>query len=96
MEPVRLRFCGLWLSRRGYLALQALLMFILAILIGVLYRLAIKTPQTGALPWQIVVKQIVQNLPWIVPLVLVLDGIEVLLVLRRFADKEALERKRQP
>jgi hypothetical protein len=95
MQPVRLRFCGFQLTRRGYLTVQCVLMLVLAVLIVVLYKLASRAPTVGASPWQILVTVVVRNLYWIVPLALVLDGIEVLLVLRRFADKEALERKRQ-
>jgi hypothetical protein len=95
-EPVRLKFCGVSLTRGAYLALQVGLLVILGALVVVLYRLALGRPEGRLGPWARLAVVLVHNLYWIVPVVLVLDGIEVLLVLRRFAEKEAQMRKKPP
>lgn len=95
MEPVRLRVCGVALTRRGYLTLQVLLLFVLAAQIALLYSIQARTPPSGLRPWQQLVALVVRNLGWIVPVALALDAVEVFFVLRRFAEKEALERKRR-
>jgi hypothetical protein len=94
MEPVRLKVYGIALTRRGYVTLQVLMMLLLGALIALLYAIETRAPQSGLRPWQEFVALVVRNLYWIVPVALVLDGVEVLLVLRRFAEKEALQRKR--
>jgi cytochrome b561 len=96
MAPVRLKYFGVALTRKGYLAMQLGLLVLLAVLILVLARLAAQVSAEPAERWGQLLTLLVHNLYWIVPLALVLDGLEVLLVLRRFAQKEAQERQQAP
>ena len=98
MAPTRVKLYGLFnVTRRGYLTQLTIAGFLL---IGLLVIWSYLPPppsqQKGSLPPSATrIWWLLHNLPWVVFALVVLYGIEAAIVLRRFAQKEALE-KTQP
>jgi hypothetical protein len=94
MDPVRVKILGVPLTRRRYLVAQAMLMVFLILL--ALLRPLVPTPRLEAHPAPLLAAMAwpLAHFTWIVLGALVVDGIEVLCVLRRFAREEALQRGR--
>jgi hypothetical protein len=99
MDPVRVKLYGLFaVTRRGYLTQLTIAGFLL---VGLLVLRTYLPPppaeQKGHLPavshW---IWWLLNNLPWVVLAFTILYGIEAAVVLRRFAQKEALQRTRPP
>jgi hypothetical protein len=95
-EPVRIRVYGLVsVSKRGYLTLVAIGLALLVVLLAVeaylvwLWAPAEQGPaavEVGG--WLLLLR----NLHWLVLAAVILQGIEALIVLRRFARAEALHK----
>src|SRR5437868_6366072 len=98
MEPVRIKLYGLMpVTKRGYLIQLTLAA---CLLVGLLlvwtYLPARPAEQKGTLPprsaW---IWAVLDKLPWLVAGIAALYGIEAVIVLRRFALKEAAQRAGQ-
>jgi hypothetical protein len=107
MQPVRVKLYGLiTLTRRGYFILLGLSVVCLLILLVLSLWMRLREgpwqPNAGRMedgqlsPMVMVVRVFLSFLPWIVLGAAILQGIEAILVLRRFAREEALARARLP
>jgi hypothetical protein len=107
MQPVRVKLYGLiTLTRRGYLILLGLSVIFLLILLALSLWMRMQEgpwpADAGAAeearlsPMVMVARVFLSFLPWIVLVAAILQGIEAILVLRRFAREEALARARLP
>jgi hypothetical protein len=98
MEPVRIKYCGLiWMTRRGYLITLAVAGFVAVACFTVVAAMG-RMPPLRSL-WEPVVQGpgfgvfIVNNLYRFLLLCLVAQALDTFVVLRKFAKKEA-EQKR--
>jgi hypothetical protein len=94
MQPVRIKVYGLVsLTRRTYLLLQAVGVAVLSTLLAVGLCLPRPASLADDAP---VLAGLLDVLPWLVGLILLLEGIETYFVLRRFAHQEALRQAKPP
>jgi hypothetical protein len=95
--PIRIKLYGLVsVTRCGYLVQLVLVVFLLAVLIGVWLRLP-RTPDLRDPPPEFVrLLTLLSYLPWVVLVIAVLVAVEAFVVLRRFAREEAKRRAQAP
>ena len=92
-DPVRIKYLGVRLTRRRYLTLQGILHgLLLMVVLYILFFVPIPTPALRTTPFLRVLSWWLENLLWIVLVFLFLNGVEIWLMLRRFAREEAAQR----
>jgi hypothetical protein len=104
VKPVRVKIYGfLWMTKRTYLAVErvgfAVILFLLAAGAVAMVQEGRWLPDWEPGPQGVtrawIIRQLLIGFFWLALLVGVLEGIEVLVVLRMFAREEARERARQ-
>ena len=94
-DPVRIRYYGIRLTRRRYLTLQGLLLgLLLMVFLWIGFFAEIPPPEKRVTPFIRLLSWWLENLVWIVLIVLALNAVEAFFVLRRFAREEAAQRAR--
>jgi hypothetical protein len=91
-EPVRIKYFGLSLTRQRYLVIQGILLGLVLMLTVWALLMPIPSLEAQTNLWITLLALLLKNIIWIMPLMLLVDGIEVYLVLRRFAWEEAAQR----
>lgn len=95
--PIRIKLYGLMsVTKRGYLVQLGVTVVLLAVLLGVWWRLPPAAESANLPPEFGRLLTALSYLPWVVLGIAVLVGLEAFVVLRRFGRAEALRRAKAP